>query len=34
MNADNLGGFYNGVGTPPDASMFFECPSVLVNQVY
>ena len=22
MNADNLGGFYNGVGTPPDASMF------------
>jgi hypothetical protein len=22
MNADNLGGFYNGVGNPPDASMF------------
>jgi hypothetical protein len=21
MDADNLGGFYNGAGTPPDASM-------------
>jgi hypothetical protein len=34
MNADNLGGFYNGAGTPPDASMYLESPSVSLNKVY
>jgi hypothetical protein len=34
MNADNLGGFYNGAGTPPDASNYLEGPLMSLNYVY